>query len=157
NVAAYSLIIASSGFGCVYGYTVAHNNGNIMAMFTILFVLGLEFLKPLSISYAFQCFQRFQFVQGILLALLGLVAVIYSLTAELSLMYAARSDLAAQRKSETFSATSSQQHYERALQELKALPKVRSSAAEVEADVTALKAKYRNFDLECKRIDDKTT
>lgn len=156
NLAAWSLILASSGFGCVYAYTISIGHGRIMAFFTILFVIALEVLKPLSIAYAFACFNNLHLIRGLLLALLGVTAIAYSLTAELSLMYAARSDVAAVRKSESISASASTQQYETAASELKTLPKSRSSVAEIESDIISLKAKYRNHDLECKYIETKT-
>lgn len=149
SIAAYALILASAGFGAKYAWMIGIQNGLLMAYLSVIFAIALECIKPLAVAFAFTCFQQLQFIRGLLLSLLALVAVAYSLTAELSLIYSARSDLAAQRHSESYSATGSQQQYEAAQKELAALPKSRAVVAEVQAEITALQAKYRNVDWDC--------
>lgn len=97
---ACGLAIASAGLGSVYAYTVGIEHGIILAGLTVLMAVALEAAKPLAIASAFTCFRKLRVVQGVALALLGLVAVAYSLTAELSLVSMSRGDLVAERASQ---------------------------------------------------------
>ena len=70
--------------------------------------------------------------KGLALLFLGLIAVAYSLTSELSLMSASRGDLTAERAQAHTSQTMARDAYERARQELFSLKPSRT-AGEVEA------------------------
>lgn len=59
--------------------------------------LGVELAKPFSIAAAFDAFQSSRFGQGAAVALLGLVAGSYSLSAEISLRVSMLSDRVAER------------------------------------------------------------
>ena len=60
-------------------------HGVPLAVFSILMALGLVLAKPFSIAAAFNAVRNWRLFQGGALAVLGFVAVTYSLSAELSL------------------------------------------------------------------------
>lgn len=97
---ACGLVVASAGFGSVFAYKVGIEHSILLAGLSILMALALEGIKPLAISAAFSSFASITTIpRGLCLALLGLVAVAYSLTSELSLVSMSRGDLAAERSS----------------------------------------------------------
>lgn len=121
------LVLASAGFGAVFAYKAGIEHSILLAGLSILMALALEGIKPLAIAAAFQSFASLSIVRGLCLALLGLVAVAYSLTSELTLVSMSRGDLIAQRAGAAD------------LQgELHSLGSSRPSA-EVQADIQALK------------------
>lgn len=124
--AAGALICASAGLGATFAWTSGAHHGPVLAALLVLFALGLEICKPLSISYAFDAFRNWRVVQGAALALLGLVAVTYSLTAELSMMTASRGDLVAERTAQADAATKASDRYDRAKIEWLSLPQTQS-------------------------------
>ncbi len=120
------LVIASAGLGAVYAYTVGSEHGIALAGLTVLMAVALEGSKPLAIAATFTSFRKFKIAQGIALALLGAVAVAYSLTAELSLISMSRGDLVAERASQADLRS-----------ELKSMAPARP-AAEVQAEIAAI-------------------
>ena len=92
-----------------------------MAGLTVLMALALEGVKPLAIAAAFQSIASLKIIRGLLLAFLGLVAVAYSLTSELSLVSITRWDLAAERKAEGDAAKDARADRERIESELASL------------------------------------
>jgi hypothetical protein len=98
---------------------------------------------------AFNAF-RFAVVRGAALALLAVVAIAYSLTAELSLMAMARGDLIAQSSADAKTARRVDGQRERIEAELTQLAGVRSSAT-VKAEVDGLLLDSRIGD--CSTID----
>src|SRR5262245_46762322 len=96
-MSAAGLVFASAGFCSVYAWSAGAPYGYLMAGLTVLMACGLECAKPLAVASALSAFRGFAVVRGAALALLAVVAVAYSLTAELSLMATARGDLVAQR------------------------------------------------------------
>ena len=97
------------------------------------FAVALDCIKPLAIGAAFQAFGASNIVRGALLSLLGLVAVLYSLSAEISLIATNRTDIVAERTNSTYFASQSMRKYEAARDELKALPPSRL-VEEIEAE-----------------------
>jgi hypothetical protein len=96
-ISAALLVVASAGFGCHFAFTQGVHHGPALAGFAVAMALGLELAKPFSVEAAFACFRAWAIGRGLAMTALGLVAVAYSLTAELSLMAATRADGAAQR------------------------------------------------------------
>ena len=90
--------------------------------------IGLEVAKPFSITAAFEAFRSSRISQGVAVALLGIVAISYSLSAELSLWASMRSDRIAARAAESNVAISARDQYQRAKLELDGLPPARTSA-----------------------------
>jgi len=87
--------------------------------------LGLEPAKPFSIAGAFDAFQSSRFGQGAAVALLGLVAVSYSLSAEISLRVSMLSDRVAERAATSNIANNVRDKYRRTKFELDGLPAAR--------------------------------
>jgi hypothetical protein len=90
-------MLASAGFGCHFAFTQGARHGLALAGFAVAMAAGLELAKPFAIEAAFACFRRWAIARGLALLLLGVVAIAYSLTAELSLMATTRGDAAAAR------------------------------------------------------------
>lgn len=100
--------------------------------------LGLEGAKPFAIEGAFAAARSLSLVRTIALSLLGIVAVAYSLTAELSLMAATRADNAAQRSQASTLAVAARARYAAAQRELVALPTARPIAV-LDAEIKRLR------------------
>src|SRR5215510_4501364 len=81
--------------------------------------------KPLAVASAFAAFRSWSLPRGVALTLLAIVAIAYSLTAELTLMATARSDLVAERAAAARAAKSADGKRERVEAELAMLPSVR--------------------------------
>ncbi|MGE0629292.1 MAG: hypothetical protein AB7O43_15820 [Hyphomicrobiaceae bacterium] len=136
TIAAATLVISSAGFGALFGYRVGIEHGAIMAGLSVGFAIALDICKPIALAGALQLIFRLDIIRGAALALLAIVAIAYSLTAELSLMAGARGDLAAQRQAEASSATAADHKRQRIEADLKALGTTRPSG-EIQAELTA--------------------
>src|SRR5262245_38241993 len=82
GISAAGLVLASAGFGALYAWGAGSAHGWLMASLTVLFAVALEVCKPLSVAAAFNAFKRFALVRGVALALLAVVSIAYSLTAD---------------------------------------------------------------------------
>lgn len=131
---AVGLVIASAGFGAVYAYRVGIQHSILLAGLSVLMALGLEGCKPLAIAYALKAKT---FAAGLLLASLGLVAVAYSLTSELSLMASTRGDLVATREADSLAARETVGARQRIDAELRSLGIQRPSEA-IQAELNPL-------------------
>ncbi len=128
-ISATGLVLASAGFGGVFAYRVGVQHSILLAGLTVLMALALEAVKPLAIAAAFQSIASLKIVRGVLLTLLGLVAVAYSLTSELSLISMTRGDMAAERKAEGDAAKDARSERQRIESELASIGYVRPSQA----------------------------
>jgi hypothetical protein len=150
KIAASGLVLASSGFGAAYAWqTGAHGTlvvGGIpvLACMAVVMALSLEIAKPYAIASCLASFRNWQPVTGAMLAVLGLVAITYSLTAEISLLAMLRSDTAAHRQlaievsaDETAAAKRAAERYDAARNELAALASSRATG-EVRAEIEGL-------------------
>lgn len=137
KLSAASLITASAGLGAYYAWTSGVHHGPVLACLLVLMALGLEGAKPVSIAAAFDAWRSLRVVQGAALAVLGIVAVSYSLTAELSLIATSRGDVVAERSAQSDSTTKANDRYDRAKAELASLTPARPKA-ELDAKVAAL-------------------
>ena len=124
-ICAAGLVIASAGFGAVYAWTSGAAHGPLMASLTVLMAVALEGCKPLAVAAAFTAFRSWAPMRGAALSLLAFVAIAYSLTAELTLMATARSDLVAERVAAAKTAKSADGKRERIEAELVKLPSAR--------------------------------
>lgn len=161
SLAAFALITASTGLGGYYAWSVGEHHGSFVAALFVCFAVGLELCKPLAFSATFEAFRSWSPVRGIALGLLALVAVAYSLTAELSLMATSRSDAVAQREAAVKAASNieaaalrASEQYERAKSEFANLPAARP-AAELQSEIDALL--LRPGTNGCVAIDGKVT
>jgi hypothetical protein len=138
-VCASGLVLASMGFGSVYAWQQGSEHSYALGSLTVLFAVCLEGVKPFAVSGALDQFCRLSFVRGLALTALALVAIVYSLTAELSLVAQVRSDIDSERLSLVQQAKIREDEYQRARDELSVLAPSRS-VDEIEADITRLKA-----------------
>lgn len=126
--AAASLIVASAGFGAYYAGSLGAEQGPLIAVLSIAMAIGLELAKPFSVAAAFEAFRSSRLGQGFAVAILGCVAVTYSLSAELSLWATMRGDRIAVRAAASNVAISARDQYQRAKLELDGLPSARPAA-----------------------------
>ena len=150
KLSASGLVIASAGFGMVYAWTASGHHGPsidgvpVLGALAVLMALSLECAKPLAIAGCLNGFRDRKIGQGILLVALGLIAIAYSLSAELSLMAMLRSDNTAARQSQIDAGadqvkaeTQQAERYDAAKGELASLAASRP-AAEVRAEIDGL-------------------
>jgi hypothetical protein len=96
-IAACLLVLSSAGFGCTFAWQTGAAHGPVLASLSIIMALGLELTKPLAVAGAFNAFRRLALIRGLGLVLLATVAVLYSLSAELTLWATSRGDVVAAR------------------------------------------------------------
>jgi hypothetical protein len=128
KLAASALIISSVGFGAYYAGSLGGEQGSLLGILSVAMAIGLELAKPFGVAAAYDAFRCLRFVQGVAVALLALVAISYSLSAELSLWASMRSDTIAVRAAESNVAIGARDQYQRAKLELDGLPPARPSA-----------------------------
>lgn len=145
SIAAGGLILSSAGFGAVFAWTSGAEHGPLLASLMVVMAVALELAKPLAVSSAFSAFRSWAIFRGVALALLALVAIVYSLSAELSLVAGSRGDLVAKREAAIESHDDKRESVRAARAELVALAPSRT-VAEVQADITSLLAAYRKAD-----------
>lgn len=131
---AIGLVIASAGFGSVFAYRLGIQHSILLAGLSVLMALGLEGCKPLAIAYALR---SKSLINGLMLGSLGLVAVTYSLTSELSLVASSKGDQTAGRLAETNAALETVGRKQRIESELRSLGLVRPSET-IQAELTPL-------------------
>jgi hypothetical protein len=136
QLSAASLVTASAGLGAVYAWHTGSAHGTILASLFVMFAVGLELAKPLAVITALKSLQSWSLVRGAALAVLALVAITYSLTAELTLMAGTRGDVMAKRQAELDASSTTQadvkrarEQYEAAKTELAALAPTRPAGA----------------------------
>ncbi|MGE0406656.1 MAG: hypothetical protein AB7O65_10165 [Candidatus Korobacteraceae bacterium] len=139
TASAFLLVTASAGFGCVYAWTSGQHHGPVLAGLAVCMAAGLELAKPLAVVGALSSLRAFRFGQALALAALAAAAVLYSLTAELSLVAQVRGDAAAERSAEGEAVRRKARDYQRTEQALAALAPARP-AAELRADIAAIDA-----------------
>jgi hypothetical protein len=101
SASSLGLVVASAGFGCVYAWRTGSTHGYMLGSLTVVFAAALEIAKPLAVNSFFSAIRQRTFGQALCLALLAVLAVAYSLTAELSLMAGIRSDVVAARQAQS--------------------------------------------------------
>jgi len=89
------LVLASTGFGCVYAFGQGSQHGVVLAWLSVAMAAGLELAKPLSLVKAVSKSTPWQ--SRIALGALALFAALYSLSAETSLVATNRQAANAQR------------------------------------------------------------
>ncbi len=102
-----------------------------------MFAVSLDLMKPLALDSALKYLSSLNVVKGLLCLSLALVAVIYSLTSEISPMSMSRGDLIAKRENTINKNKASQETYERWKQQLKQLAPSRP-IAELQAGITKI-------------------
>ncbi len=121
-VACTGLVVASAGFGAVYAYTIGIQHGILLAGLTVLFAVALELIKPLAIHGAIGALASWRtWPRALALSVLGIVAVAYSLQAELALTASSRGDLTAKREQASDASVRARESHQRARTELASL------------------------------------
>lgn len=121
-VACTGLVVASAGFGAVYAYTIGIQHGILLAGLTVLFAVALELIKPLAIHGAIGALASWRtWPRALALSVLGIVAVAYSLQAELALTASSRGDLTAKREQASDASVRAKESHQRAKRELASL------------------------------------
>lgn len=161
RISATGLVLASAGLGALYAWSVGSQYNVLLALLMTLMAVALEIAKPLSVAAFFRAFKSRAILSGVVLALLAIVAIAYSLTAELTLVSGVRGDVIAARGQSLQLASNveadvkrAQQHYDDARAELASLPATRS-AAEVQGEIDKLLLTPGAED--CARINGKVT
>jgi hypothetical protein len=131
------LIIASGGVSTLFAWEVGQRHSVVLGAVSVAFALGLELAKPFSIDAAFRSVRELRFVQAAMLALVGFLAVTYSLQASLTFMSMTRGDLVAQRATDADAGQRARQRYKRAERELSSLAPTRP-VAELAAEIAAI-------------------
>ncbi|MBI1648336.1 hypothetical protein [Hyphomicrobium sulfonivorans] len=142
TASAAALIAASAGFGAFYAWTTGNHHGPVIGALSVCMAIGLEAAKPFAIEGVFTALRSWSPIRAAALAVLGVVAVTYSLTAELSLMAASRADASATRSQAAIAADAAKARYDAARHELATLPVTRPIAA-LEAEIARLKTTPR--------------
>lgn len=135
--AATLLVGASAGFGVAYAWTTAAPHGFILAAIAVAMALGLEIAKPFAVHGVFTSLRAWRIGQAIALGLVALLAVAYSLTAELTFQAMMRGDMVAGRGAEADDRRSLEAKAARIQASIAGLPKHRPAAV-VDAAVLSL-------------------
>ena len=138
------LITASAGFGASYAWNTGSTLGPVLGVLSVAMALGLELATPFAASRALIALKSFDFGTGMALGLLALVAVLFSLTSELSLMATSRGDIVAGRSAQGRKVIVAKSQLDAATQELAEMGHALGTATDVtvgEADAILTKLK----------------
>ena len=133
SLAAVLLVVASAGFGCYFAWHVGGQHDDVLGGLSVAMALGLELAKPFSIASAFTQFRQFHIITAAALTVVGLLAIGYSLQAELTFMSMTRGDLVAERAGERDAAQRAAERYEKLTVELSALKPASSKERDMDA------------------------
>ncbi len=132
--AAVLLVAASGGFGCYFAWHVGTaQHDTVLGVLGVAMALGTELCKPFAISSAFTALRQFRTITAAALTVVGLLAIGYSLQAELTFMSMTRSDLVAERASISDAAQRADGRYKEVEAELAALKPVSNKERDTDA------------------------
>jgi hypothetical protein len=117
---ALGLVGSSTTFGAVYAYQSSHSTNELMAWAAVAMAVSLEVAKPQALAAVLSATRTGS--HRCALGLLAVVACVYSLTAELSLMARSRSDITASRQQSINDTTDTARNRQRLDTELANLP-----------------------------------
>ena len=127
SLAAVLLVVASAGFGMLFAWNVGSQHDNeLLGALSVAMALGLELSKPFSIASAFTQLRQCRIVTAAALALVSILAIGYSLQAELTFMSMTRGDLVAERAGKRDAAQRAEERYQKIETELMTLKPVSS-------------------------------
>jgi hypothetical protein len=109
----------------------------LLASLMVLMAIGLELAKPISLAAVFESFRSWSIFRGLALLALALIAIAYSLTAELTLMAQTRGDASAERLARASAASKAEERYVSAKAAHDALPLSRPAAA-IQAEIDTI-------------------
>jgi hypothetical protein len=134
SLAAVLLVAASAGFGCYFAWHVGTaQHDTMLGVLSVAMALGTELCKPFAISSAFTALRQFRIITAAALTVVGLLAIGYSLQAELTFMSMTRSDLVAERASISDAAQRADGRYKEVEAELAALKPVSNKERDTDA------------------------
>lgn len=133
SLASVLLVIASAGFGMLFAWQVGSRHDALLGALSVAMALGLELSKPFAISSAFVSLRQWRVVTAAALALVGLLAIGYSLQAELTFMSMTRGDLVAERAGERDAAQRAEERYQKIEAELTTLKPASSKERDMDA------------------------
>lgn len=119
--AAVLLVVASAGFGCLFAWQTGSRHDVALGGLSVAMALGLEGAKPFAVAGAFASARQLRVFSAAALLLVGLLAIAFSLQAEISFMSATRGDMVAERAGEADTAKRADERYKRAVAALGAL------------------------------------
>jgi len=144
------LTVASAGFGCYFAWTQGAHHGPVLATCAVAMALGLELSKAFAVEATFTCFRTLAIGRGLAMLALAVVAICYSLTAELSLMATTRGDAAAQRAKVSDTVRDDRAELARLLSERSAMPAYSPATADTVATAReGVAAAERTRSAEC--------
>jgi hypothetical protein len=149
SIAAALLVIASAGFGSFYAYAQGQHQGAPLALLAVCMALGLEIAKPFAVDGVFSSLRSLAIGRALAMLVLAIVAVGYSLTAELSLMAMTRGDTAASRSKAADAAKDDRAELARVTAERSAMTFTPATADAVSATHEAVTAASRTRKAEC--------
>jgi hypothetical protein len=121
TLASVLLVVASAGFGMLFAWQVGSRHDLTLGILSVAMAAGLELSKPFAISSAFAALRSWRVITATSLLLVGLLAIGYSLQAELTFMSMTRGDLVAERASVRDAAQRAASRYQKAEADLAAL------------------------------------
>jgi hypothetical protein len=121
TAAAVLLAVASGGLGALFAWQVGSKHDAVLGVLSVAMALGLEISKPFAISGAFASLRQWRIGTAVALTLVGVLAVAYSLQAELTFMAMTRGDMVAERAGEVGAGQRAEVRYRKAETELAAL------------------------------------
>lgn len=119
--AAVLLVSASAGFATLFAWRVGSGHDVALGVLSVVMALGLKLSEPFALASAFSAFRQFRIVTGAVLLATGLLAVAFSLQAELTFMASTRGDMISERASEAGAAARAEQRYQAAAAALASL------------------------------------
>ena len=123
------LISTSAALGTYYGFTLGAHHHTILGIMFAAAALGGELLKPFAVIATFDAIRAFNLVRALACSLVAVICITYSLTAELALSAALRSDQTAYRSLKVDTVSRAKVDRERALAELGRIDAVRPVAS----------------------------
>ena len=141
--AAVLLVSASAGLACLYAWQSGSKFSVALGGLSVVAALGLKLAEPFCIQGALASFARWRIITGAALLAVGLLAVAFSLQAELQYLSTMRSDAASERDNEASAAQRADKRYDAASAALLALKPASGSRADLrtyEAQRAALQA-----------------
>lgn len=160
TASATGLVVASAGFGASYAWSTGSQHGPLLSGLSVLMALALEGAKPLAVASMFTAFGEWKIGRGLALGALAVVALGYSLSAELSLVASSRGDVVAARaetlkqsKNANGDAQRARDRYDLAKTALSTLAPARA-VRELEAEIEGNLARLGH---DCSVIEDKVS
>jgi hypothetical protein len=117
----------------LFAWQVGSRHDLALGILSVAMAAGLELSKPFAISSAFASLRQLRVITAASLALVGILAVCYSLQAELTFMSMTRGDLVAERSSARDAGQRADSRYQKVEADLAALKPVSNKERDMNA------------------------